>query len=197
MKVLVVFVHPLKLSFCRSVLDSVVKGLVDAGHEYQIADLNREKFQSSMVEADFAQFQGKDLPDEILSEQKRVEWSDALIFIFPIWWWSMPAILKGWIDRVMSYGWAYEDPKDPDSGYLKPRNILVLATAGGSKQMFRKRKYDEAIYTQINVGTWDYCNFKNAQTEIFYGLNSEQPRELGEEYLKQAYDLSRNLISDD
>ena len=190
MKILIVYAHPSSSSFCNAILQAVQSGLSEAGHEFKVADLYAENFQPAMIEADFAQFQGKPLPDEILKEQERVEWSDGIVFIFPIWWWSFPAILKGWVDRVLSYGWAYEDPKDPDSGYLKPRKILVLPTAGGDQVMFAKRKYDEAFETQLVVGTWDYCNFKDVTTHIFHSVNPGNSKEVLAGYLQQAKELS-------
>ena len=170
MKILVVYTHPVPDSYNRSVLNSVKSGLEAAGHEYQVADLYQENFQPAMTAEDFNQFDNKPMPEEILKEQARVEWSDGIVFVFPVWWWSMPGMLKGWIDRVMSHGWAWVDPSDPDSGYLKSRKLLVLATAGGSKNVFSKRKYDEAFYTQLTVGTWDYCGFKDVTTEILHGI---------------------------
>ena len=65
--------------------------LAEAGHQVKVADLYAEGFQPAMIEADFAQFAGEPLPIAIQAEQARVEWSDAMIFIFPLWWWSMPA----------------------------------------------------------------------------------------------------------
>ena len=170
MKILVVYTHPVPDSYNRSVLNSVKAGLEAAGHEYQVADLYQENFQPAMTAEDFNQFDNQPMPDDIVKEQARVEWSDGIVFVFPVWWWSMPGMLKGWIDRVMSYGWAWIDPADPDSGFLKSRKILVLATAGGTEDVFKKRKYDESFYTQLTIGTWDYCGFKEVTTEVLYGI---------------------------
>ena len=163
------------------------------GHEVRVADLYAEGFQPAMVAEDFAQFGNMPMPADVLKEQARVEWSDAIVFIFPIWWWSIPAMLKGWIDRVMSYGWAWEDPSDPDSGNMKHRRILVLASAGASAKALAKRGYDTALHTQLNVGTWSYCGFKDVTTRIFYEVHSETPAALRETYVAEARDLASSL----
>ena len=190
MNVLVVLAHPVRESFNRALLGAVQAGLADAGHTIRTADLYEEGFQPAMIEADFAQFRGEPLSPAIQAEQARVEWSDALVFIFPLWWWSMPAMLKGWIDRVMSYGFAWDDPSDPDSGGLRHRKILVIVTAGASEQALAKRGYDTALHTQLNIGTWDYCGFKDVTTQIFTELSHETPAAVREDYLKKARALA-------
>jgi NAD(P)H dehydrogenase (quinone) len=194
MKVLIVFTHPVKTSFNRALLKVTVKGLEAAGHEIKVADLYAENFQPAMTVGDFVQFEDKPMPDEILAEQARVEWCEAMVFIFPLWWWSLPGMLKGWIDRVMSYGWAWVDPADPLSGTLKERKILVMVTAGSSHAQLAKRKYDEALHTQLNVGTWNYCGFRDVTTRVFDQVTDEVPRAKLEQYLAEAEQIARQLF---
>ena len=93
----------------------------------------------------------------------------------------------------MTYGWAWVDPADPDSGHLRHRKILVLATAGASAEAFAKRGYDVSLHTQLNIGTWDYCGFKDVTTRIFHDLHDETPQSLRNEYLEAAYEMGRNF----
>lgn len=177
------------------VLDRTERALRNQGHQVKTADLYAENFQPAMLEQDFAQFEHKPMPAEIVAEQERVEWSDGLVFIFPVWWWSVPGMLKGWIDRVISYGWAWLDPSDPDSGLLRERPILVMAMAGASAEAFSKRKYDQALATQLNVGTWGYCGFKDVTTRIFHDLHDGSPKSLGEGYLDEVSGLCGQAFS--
>ena len=193
MKVLVIIAHPVRTSFNYRLLEAVKAGLADAGHEFQVADLYAENFQPSMIEADFAQFRGEPLPPAIQAEQARVEWSDAMILIFPLWWWTMPAMMKGWIDRVMSYGFAWKDPSDPDSGGMRHRKIIVMITAGDDAEGLAKRGYDTALHTQLNVGTWNYCGFKDVTPRIFYGVTADAPAERRTAYLAEARSLAAGI----
>jgi NAD(P)H dehydrogenase (quinone) len=188
MNVLVVIAHPVKTSFCHKVLARIELGLKKAGHTVKVADLTADKFQAVMQAEDFVQFGDGPLPDDILAEQARIEWSDALVFIFPVWWWSVPGVFKGWIDRVFTYGWAWNDPSDPDSGSLRHRKILVLAAAA-----FAKRGYDRSLETQLTMGTWSYCGFKDVTMRIFHDLHDETPQEVGEGYLDDAEAMARNF----
>ena len=194
MKVLIVFTHPVKKSFNRAILERVNAGLSSAGHEVQTADLYAEGFQPAMIEEDFAQFEDKPMPEDVLREQARVEWSDAIVLIFPYWWWSIPAMLKGWIDRVMSYGWAWIDPARPEDGYLKDRKLLVLTTTGASARALAKRGYDTAFHTQLNVGVCEYCGFKDVTTRMFHEVHHETPEEVRRQYLDEAEALARNWL---
>ncbi|MBY8974609.1 NAD(P)H-dependent oxidoreductase [Rhodobacteraceae bacterium NNCM2] len=194
MKVLVVYTHPVKKSFNRAILGAVEEGLAEAGHEVRIADLYAEGFQPAMTEEDFAQFQNRPMPEDVLREQARVEWSDAIVFVFPFWWWSLPAMLKGWIDRVMSYGWAWIDPSDPEAGYLKDRKLLVLTTAGASAAALAKRGYDTAFHTQLHVGICEYCGFRDVTSRMFHDLHDETPASVREGYLAEARKLARTFL---
>ena len=189
MKILVVYCHPKRDSFNFALKETVVRKLESSGHEVRVADLYAEGFQPAMTVEDFAQFDREPMPDEILSEQQRVEWSDGIIFIFPLWWWSLPAMLKGWIDRVMCYGWAWEDPMDPHSGPLTERKILVLMTAGASRAQLAKRNYDKAFHTQVEVGIWDYCGFRDYRLRVFDRINGDETPEQMKRYLREAEQL--------
>ena len=193
MNVLTIIAHPVPTSFNHAIKREVAAGLIDAGHTVQIADLYAEGFQPAMIEADFAQFAGEPLPPAVQAEQARVEWSDAMIFIFPLWWWSLPAMMKGWIDRVMSYGFAWKDPSDPDSGGMRDRKIIVMITAGDDAEGLVKRGYDTALHTQLNVGTWNYCGFKDVTTRIFYGVTPDAPVERRATYLAEARALAAGI----
>ena len=197
MHILIVYAHPNTDSFCHALKESVYEALIAQNHEVKIVDLYAEEFQPCMVPADFSQFDRKPLPDDVVREQARVEWSDGMVFIFPIWWWSFPAILKGWIDRVFSFGWAYENPSDPASGHLTPRRVLVLPTAGGDQQMFAKREYDKAFDIQTTIGTWDYCNFPDVKTHIFHDVSNDAPRVRLKGYLEQAASLATSRFAGD
>jgi NAD(P)H dehydrogenase (quinone) len=194
MNILIVYAHPVSSSFNSQVLESVKAELLESGHQVKVADLYAEGFQCAMTADDFVQFEGKPMPEEIREEQARVEWSDGLVFIFPIWWWSLPAILKGWIDRVMSYGWAWVDPNDPNSGYLKKRKILVLASAGASAEALAKREYDKAFQTQFEVGICEYCGFKDVTMQFLYSITLDSTETHIKKQLEKSNYLARTVF---
>ena len=128
MHLLAVFCHPRRRSFTGALLDSFASGVREAGHEVELADLYSEGFDPSFRVEDYAQFQSELMPREILAEQRRVDRADALAFVFPVWWWSFPAMLKGWIDRVWSEGWAYNFTPERSKGLLRDRPTIQRRT---------------------------------------------------------------------
>ena len=111
MHVYIVFAHPSKDSFSNSVLRAFIRGLQDAGHSYETGDLYRMGFDSEMDADQYHREVGLDpdapVPDDVKEEQEKIHRADALAFVYPVWWSDCPAKLKGWFDRVLTYGYAY------------------------------------------------------------------------------------------
>lgn len=173
MNVLVVFDHPRGFdSFCGAVLDQFTTGLILAGHTFEVADLHAEGFDPRLTSADEPDWDDsrKVYSDRVLKEQERIARHDALAFVFPIWWWSFPAMTKGWIDRVWNNGWAYGDRK------LTHKKALLIGTASGDEAGYLKRGYDEAMRTQLVVGMMNYCGIQDASLEFFYDVMASPER---------------------
>ncbi len=193
MRILAVFCHPMRNSFTGEVLDSFTQGAQDAGHEIEIADLYREEFQPVMQASDYAQFDNLPLPSDVLQEQARFERCDGFSLIFPVWWWSFPAMLKGWIDRVFTAGWAFEITTDTDGRQIEPqgsllaeRRAVILCCAGGSQAMYNKYGARDALHSQIEVGTMEYCGVKDVTTHILYKA-WEHDESIRATHLRTAY----------
>ena len=185
MKVLVVFDHPRRESFSGAVLDAFVEGLNDAGHTVEIADLYAEGFDPRMPAADEPDWDDDDkvYTEAVLAEQARVARNDAVAFVFPVWWWSFPAMTKGWIDRVWNNGWSYGARK------LSHEKALVIGVAANSEEGYRKRGYEEAMRVQLLVGIMNYCGIENAELKLLYDV-LETP-EIRNAILDEARQLGR------
>lgn len=187
MNVLVVFDHPRRTSFCGSVLDAYVRGLDDAGHDVEIADLHAEGFDPRMIHEDEPNWSDprKIYSAAVRAEHARIERVDALAFVFPVWWWSLPAMTKGGIDRVLSNGWAYGAQK------LPVRKARLLAVAASGAEDYAKRGYDSAMQTQLLTGIIDYCGITDNALDFLHGsLSSDESRAA---LLKRAFQLGRSF----
>lgn len=185
MRVLTVFCHPDHNSFSGALLERFVAGAEAAGHEVEIADLYREGFDPVMRLRDLQQFDGVEMPPEILAEQARIEQCDALGMIFPLWWWSLPAMLKGWLDRVWSAGWAYQWEHDPEGSLLRPRPCTLLVPAGASAKMMSSQEYDKKIELLWRYGILDYCGIEPSSIHLL--LDSAWNEAKRAEHLETAY----------
>ena len=187
LNVLVVFDHPRRDSFCGAVLDSLLGGLRAAGHAAEIADLRAEGFDPRLPPADEPDWEDADkvYSDAVVAEQARMLRNDALAFVFPVWWWSLPATTKGWIDRVWNNGWAY------GARTLPHKKALLLGTAAGSAKSYAKRGYDQAMRVQVVTGMMEYCGIPESELHLLFDVldgteartrHLAKVRELGESY---------------
>jgi len=165
MKTLLVMAHPRINSLTASVADIFTSGLEKNGHVIERANLVQEGFDPVLREVDEPDWDDSDkrYSPEVQREMERIERNDATVMIFPVYWWSTPAILRGWIDRVWNNGWAYGDRSFPQ------RRAWMIGVAGNSAEGFAKRGFDDAMQAQLNVGILDYCGVEERRLELLYG----------------------------
>lgn len=109
MRTVIVFNHPYEESYCNALLKAVTKGLKKARHEVDLIHLDRDGFNPAMSSSDLKAFvEHKAVDPQVIGYHERLKKANHLIFIFPIWWDIMPAAIKGFIDRVLSPGFAYD-----------------------------------------------------------------------------------------
>lgn len=170
MHALLVVSHPVHTSLTHSVATAIAQGIAGANPEntFEIADLAQEGFNPVFSVSDMATFQRTGVtPADVVAEQSRIDHADALVLVFPIYWWSMPGLLKGWIDRVFSNGWAYEETAGGNVikklGHL-PVHLVALGAA--NQRTFEKRGYADAFHAQIDHGIFDYCGASVLTSEM-------------------------------
>ena len=163
MNVFIVYAHPEPRSLNGALKDLAVETLIALGHTVEVSDLYAMGWKAEADGADFldradparlryasesghAFAAGTQTPD-VAAEQKKLLWADAVILQFPLWWFSMPAILKGWVDRVFAYGFAYgvgphEGERWGDrygEGKLIGRRAMLSVTMGGRESHYSER----------------------------------------------------------
>ena len=170
MKVLIVFTHPNPQSFNHALLDKVREGLEQAGHEVRVKDLYQEKFDPILQASDLNMLQKGNIPNRIKKEQDQLLWADSLIFIYPLWWFDRPAMLKGWFDVVLTNGLAFEYSNEGVKGLLKHKKALVIITAGGSEKYFKDNDALQLIHRPVTDGTLSFCGIKDVSHQIYYDI---------------------------
>ena len=170
MNVLIVFTHPNPSSFNHAILERISTGLKGAGHDIKVKDLYQENFDPILSADDLDQLQEGKIPPKIANEQEQLLWADSLIFIYPLWWFGRPAMLKGWFDIVLTNGLAFEYSSEGVKGLLQHKRALVLITAGGSKQYFEETDALQLIHRPITDRTLSFCGIKDVSHEIYYDI---------------------------
>lgn len=165
MKTLLVVAHPRTDSLTARAAHLFATRIKASGHEVEIADLVAEGFDPVLREDDEPDWSGPDKSYSLAvrDEMRRIERNDATVMIFPVWWWSMPAVLKGWVDRVWNHGWAYGGKSFPN------RRAWMIGIAGSDAESYRKRGYDKAMEIQLKTGVLDYCGVTDLRFEVLYG----------------------------
>jgi len=141
------------------------------GHEIEWAKLVEEGFDPVLREADEPDWTNSDkvYSEAVIREMRRIERNEATVMVFPVWWWSMPAILKGWVDRVWNNGWAYGDRSYPH------KRVWMIAIGGSTDAAYHKRGYDSAMRVQLDTGVLDYCRIPERRLDILYGSIEGEP----------------------
>ncbi|MBS1659907.1 MAG: NAD(P)H-dependent oxidoreductase [Bacteroidetes bacterium] len=175
MNVLLIFAHPNIDSFNRAILDTVETTLKAGHHEIITRDLYGIDFQAALSREDFTK-----LSPDIAREQEHIKWADALVFIYPVWWWDRPAILKGYIDRVFTYGFAFQMGPEGATGLLHHQKALVIQTLGTAEQTYDENPGAiEAVHRSMSEGTLEYCGVKNVEQLLLFGIGASTPDDRG------------------
>ncbi len=186
MKVLIVFTHPNQNSFNHALLEKISEGLNEAGHEVKIKDLYQENFNPILSAKDLSELHQGNVPGNIAKEQKQLLWADSLVFIYPLWWFDRPAMLKGWFDIVLTNGLAFEYSSEGVKGLLKHKKALVIITAGGSEQYFKDNDALQLIHRPVTDGTLSFCGINDVSHQIHYDISS-----LTDEERQQILDVTK------
>jgi NAD(P)H dehydrogenase (quinone) len=197
MHVYILFAHPSEDSFNGGVLDMFVKGLRDAGHTYEIGDLYRMNFESDMDRAQYQRevglYPGAPVPDDVRAEQAKIDRADALAFIYPVWWSDCPARLKGWFDKVWTYGYAYfYDDNEERFTQIEIQKAVVICSAGHSKEHLEETGIAESMHQIMLNDRLLGVGVKEARMEILGGM-MPQDDTYRQENLEIVYDLGNNL----
>ncbi len=190
MKAFIVYCHPSENSFTRNMRDAFIKGVEDSGNEVILSDLYKMDFKADMTEAEYlrdANYRNTpDVAEDVFAEQEKINQSDAIVFIYPVFWTEAPAKLVGWFDRVWTYGFAYGEKtmKVLDKG-------MVLCSAGNpiarlkefgllesmEKVMFGDRLFGRVKETEFVV--FDCTSRENELREKNWDANLQKAYEKG------------------
>ncbi|MFO0548909.1 MAG: NAD(P)H-dependent oxidoreductase [Polyangiaceae bacterium] len=189
MNVAIVFNHPYEGSYCSAMLGAVTRGLGRAGHSVDLLHLDRDGFDPVMKAADLAAFRAKAAIDpQVLAYQERIARADHLVFIFPIWWELMPALTKGFIDKVIFPGVAYDYTNDKNS-LMRPLwtnlgGVTILTTMNTPGWLYAL-VFGNAIKKALVWGTFRKMGYRNVSW-LGFDRVKEVPKTKRERWLQEV-----------
>ena len=218
MNVLIVYAHPEPRSLNGSLKNLAFATLERAGHSVQVSDLYGMGWKPQIDAADFPDrdptarldliqasqhaFDSGTQSEDVEAEQRKLLWADAVILQFPMWWFSMPAILKGWVERVYAYGFAYGVGEHSETRYgdrfgegpFKGKRAMLLVTAGGWEAHYSERGINgpmQDLLFPINRGILHYPGFEVLDPFVIYQSGKVD----GERYKDISKELEARLAT--
>jgi NAD(P)H dehydrogenase (quinone) len=189
MNVLIVYAHPEPGSFNGALKDAAVAALTEAGHQVQVSDLYAMSFDPVVRTEQFPQraeaahfhlqreqrhaAETGSIAADVAAEHAKLLWADLIIFQFPLWWGSMPAIMKGWIDRVFSVGTVY----GRGTTALAGKKVLLSVTASGRESYEKGAQQVTAELSHVLNNMFAFPQF--AVLEPFFAFGAGQLDDAG------------------
>ena len=189
MNIFIVHAHENELSFCSALKNKAKEFYSSRGNHVVISDLYRMNFNPVAGKNDFKNLSGAEyyklqaeqvhayqnnlFAEEIKREMEKLEKADIVIFNFPLWWFSLPAILKGWVDRVFAMGYAYGAGKGVyENGVFPNKKAFLAITTGGPDISYQSQGKNGDIGTilfHINHGILYFTGMRALPPFIVYG----------------------------
>ncbi len=211
MKVFIVHGHPEPNSFNGALFETAVSSFTEGGHEVRRSDLyamrfdpvsDRRNFTSKkdpeyfkqQIEEMHATEVGGFVP-EIEQEMQKLEWCELMIWQFPLWWFGLPGILKGWVDRVFAMERIYGGGKIYETGVFKGKQAMLSLTTGGPREAYVQGGFNGDIYgilRPIHRGMLQFVGFDVLEPQIVYSpvrISDEERRQALESYANRLKNI--------
>lgn len=167
MKYLVIYSHPNPKSFCHAILETVTGTLAAGKKDFSVRDLYASGFDPVLKVTDFEAMQAGKTPADIKAEQDHIAAAETLIVIHPIWWTGLPAMMKGYFDRVLSYGFAYSVDANGIVKLLTGKKALIFNTQGTPENVYEKSGMFTALRKTSDTGIFDFCGIEVVAHHFF------------------------------
>ncbi|WP_144569158.1 NAD(P)H-dependent oxidoreductase [Bacillus pseudomycoides] len=173
MNVLIIYAHPNPSSFNAAILENVQKGLQKTNHFVTLLDLYKEQFNPVLIFNEDKRRRDLVYEEETEKYRRLIKETDFFIFIYPIWWWGMPAILKGFIDRVFVTGFAYEYEGALPKGLLIGKKAWVINTLD-SPLWYVALLYRSADWVIMKKGILRFCGIRQIKRSVFQSVKTSK-----------------------
>jgi NAD(P)H dehydrogenase (quinone) len=170
---LIVYAHPHEGSFNSAILEAAVNALKTKGHEVVVRDLYKLGFNPVLSSADTAGLREGKAPADIQSEQEHLKKADFITFIYPIWWTGLPGIIKGYVDRTFSYGFAYQyNASGGIDKLFTGKKGIIINTYGTPADVYESIGMNEALRKTSDTGIFEFCGIEAVEHFLFGGVTS-------------------------
>ena len=194
MKVLLILAHPREESLSGALLQSYKRGAVESGHQVEQLNLGSMQFERDVLHHSP---KAQELEKKILESQELISWADHLVFVYPTWWGTFPAVLKSFFDRVLTEGYAFEEIEG-GTGYKKlfrNKSAEIFTTMDTPKFIY-KYLYKSPGHKAVGLATLNFCGISPVEYHI-YGPVRNSEKKTREKWIDETHAkaLSLNMKS--
>jgi NAD(P)H dehydrogenase (quinone) len=217
-RVFIVYWHNEPQSFNHAMFTTAQNSLTSAGFEVQTSDLHAMNFNpvsdrrnfTTVYDANYLKQQLEEIHAsahdgfavDVKTEIEKMEWCDIMIWQFPLWWFGLPAVLKGWVDKVFAMGRTYGDTRFYENGQFKDKLAMVSTTTGGQPEVYVPNGFagdPMAFLRPIHRGMFQFIGFKVLAPHLVHApvhlSHEERSREL-EKYAARLANIDKELPVD-
>lgn len=204
MNVLLISAHDDNASFVAALQYSALSVFERAGHQVSVTDLHAQQFNPVAGKLDFtttsvehanymfnqqrASNTGSGFSPDIESEMQKLKAADLVIFHFPLWWSSTPAVVKGWIDRVLASGFAWSPDNKYGNGLMRGKKALIVTSVGDPQSFYSPDGIHKASVPQhlywLTHGTLAFCGFDVFSPQVIHNITAASQEDLEQELEK-------------
>lgn len=188
---LIIYSHPNPNSFNQAILDKTIASSSNA-NKVIVRDLYQLNFQPTLNWQEFTATLSQQYVDDVAKEHRYWQDADVITLIYPLWWMGFPAILKGYLDRVLSYDFAYTNGTPESIGLLTNKKMQQFVTLGNSNEKYERKGFLTALEHTLGKGLFEFCGIKEVKMHYFgnIGLKSTNYASI----LHQVEDSCRKIL---
>ncbi|QLB17449.1 NAD(P)H oxidoreductase [Mannheimia varigena] len=164
MKHLIIYAHPSNQSFNHAILEKAIEA---SPHNVMVRNLYQLNFDSVLTWKEFTQTLSQEYVPDIAVEHQYWREADVITLIYPLWWMGFPAILKGYLDRVLSYDFAYCNGEPESIGLLTGKKMQQFITIGNSNEKYERKGYLQAFDHTLGKGLFEFCGIDDVRMHYF------------------------------
>jgi putative NADPH-quinone reductase len=187
MNILIVYAHPEPKSMNGAMFNTAIETFRSAGHQVKTSDLYDMAFNAASDRTNFSSIHNHDFYKQqleelhatsvngfapnIAAEQEKVAWCDLMIWQFPLWWFSVPAIMKGWVDRVFAMGRTYGQGHTYETGMFRGKKAMLSLTTGGGKEDYSSGGLNgdmDNMLKPLHRGIFQFTGFSVLSPHVVY-----------------------------
>lgn len=218
MNIFVVYWHPEPRSFNHAMYETATTTLAAGGHNVRCSNLHAMTFDpvssrmnfSSIKDANYLKLQREEthatqvsgFSNALAGEMEKLEWCDLMIWQFPLWWFGLPAVLKGWVDRVFAMGRVYGFDHVYETGTCRGKRAMLSTTTGGPEAAFLEGGFNgdiDGILRPIHKGMFQFVGFDVLSPQIVYAparMSQEQRQTQLETYAHRLRSIAEESVID-